>query len=305
MEKFLRKTTLFIIPILLGLVFCEHFLRKIPNDYSFKNEWLSNNARTIQVLNMGSSHAFYGIEPNLFSCKAFNAAHVSQSIKYDHFIFSKFVNDMDSLKVLVLPISYFSFTSFGPEKGIEDWRAKYYSIYYGCKYHRFEPKYNLEIYNNLRLKKVLYSVFGKVNHRTCSDLGWGTTFKFENRSNDWKKSGPIAVKRHTSAKIDMGIVEKNKRLIEEMLDKCGRKQVKVIIMTMPAYQTYRENLNQKQLELMEECCGYFVKHHDNVCYLNLMADERFCEDDFYDADHLNEFGAAKLTRILQHTIDTL
>lgn len=119
MEKFLRKTTLFIIPILLGLVFCEHFLRKIPNDYSFKNEWLSNNARTIQVLNMGSSHAFYGIEPNLFSCKAFNAAHVSQSIKYDHFIFSKFVNDMDSLKVLVLPISYFSFTSFGPEKGLK------------------------------------------------------------------------------------------------------------------------------------------------------------------------------------------
>lgn len=306
MKKFIIRTILLIlVPLLLGIVLCEYYLRIIPNDYSYKNEWLSNNARPIQVLNMGSSHAFYGIEPNLFSCKAFNAAHVSQSIKYDHFIFSKFVNEMDSLEVLVLPISYGSFLGFGPENGIEDWRVKYYSIYYGCKYHRFEPKYNLEVYNDLHLKNVLYSVLGKASHRTCNELGFGINFKLENRSEDWKESGATAAKRHTVAKIDSTIMEKNIRLVGEMVDKCVEKKAQVIILTTPTFHTYRENLNQKQLELMEECCGYFVKHYDNVCYLNLMADERFCEDDFYDADHLNEFGAAKLTKILQQTMDSL
>ena len=306
MKKFIIRTILLIlVPLLLGIVLCEHYLRIIPNDYSYKNEWLSNNARSIQVLNMGSSHAFYGIEPNLFSCKAFNAAHVSQSIKYDHFVFLKFANEMDSLEVLVLPVSYGSFLGFGPENGIEDWRVKYYSIYYGCKYHRFEPKYNLEVYNGLQFDKVRNSILCKADLRTCNELGYGTTYKLENRSEDWKESGATAAKRHTRAEIDSTIMENNIRLVGEMVDKCVEKQAQVIILTTPTFHTYRENLNQKQLKLMEECCGYFVKHYDNVCYLNLLADERFCEDDFYDADHLNEFGAAKLTKILQQTIDSL
>ena len=306
MKKFIIRTILLIIvPLLLGIVLCEYYLRIIPNDYSYKNEWLSNNARSIRVLNMGSSHAFFGIEPSLFSYRAFNAAHVSQSIKYDYFIFSKFANEMDSLEVLILPISYFTFTSSGPENGIEDWRVKYYSIYYGCKYHRFEPKYNLEIYNGLQFDKVWNSILCKADHRTCNELGFGATYKLENRSEDWKESGAIAAKRHTSAKIDSIVLEKNIRLIGEMVDKCVEKKAQVIILTTPTFHTYRDNLNREQLKLMEDCCNSFVEHYDNVFYLNLLADDRFQPDDFFDADHLNEFGAAKLTKILQQAIDTL
>lgn len=306
MKRFIIRTVLLIIvPLLLGIVLCEYYLRKIPNDYSYKNEWLSNNAGSIRVLNLGSSHAFFGIEPSLFSCKSFNAAHVSQSIKYDHFIFSKFVNEMDSLEVLVLPVSYGSFFGFGPENGIEDWRVKYYSIYYGCKYHRFEPKYNLEVYNGLQFDKVWNSILCKADHRTCNELGFGATYKLENRSEDWKESGATAAKRHTMAKIDSSIMEKNIRLVGEMVDKCVEKKAQVIILTTPTFHTYRENLNREQLKLMEDCCNSFVEQYDNVCYLNLLADDRFLPDDFFDADHLNEFGAAKLTKILQQTIDSL
>ena len=306
MKRFIIRTVLLIlIPVVACAMLCEHYLRKIPNDYSYKNEWLSKNISSVRILNMGFSHAFYGIEPNLFSCKAFNAAHVSQSIKYDHFIFSKFANEMDSLEVLVLPISYSSFFGFGPENGIEDWRVKYYSIYYGCKYHRFKPKYNLEIYNGLQFDKVWSSILCKADHRTCNELGFGTTYKLENRSEDWKETGATAAKRHTRAKIDSTIMERNISLVGEMVDKCIEKKAQIIILTTPTFHTYRENLNQSQLKKMEDCCDYFVKRYDNVCHLNLLADERFCEDDFFDADHLNEFGAVKLTRILQHTIDTL
>ena len=306
MRKFIIRTVLLIlIPVMAGTAVCEHFLRKIPNDYAYKNGWLSDNSKSVSILVMGSSHSYFGIDPVYFSGNAFNAAHVSQSIKYDHFIFSKFIDEMDSLEVLILPISYFSIGSYGPENGIEDWRVKYYSIYYGCNYHRFEPKYNLEIYNGLQFDKVWISILCKADHRSCNELGFGTTYKLEDRSENWKESGATAAKRHTRAKIDSTIMEKNITLVGEMVDKCVEKKTQVIILTTPTFHTYRENLNQKQLELMEECCGYFVKHYDNVCYLNLLADERFCEDDFYDADHLNEFGAAKLTKILQQTIDSL
>jgi len=293
------------LPVLLSVAMCEHLLRRIPNDYSFKNEWLTNKVNFVKILSLGSSHSFYGIEPKCFSENAFNAAHVSQSIKYDHFIFSKFFDEMDSLKVLILPISYFSMFSFGPENGIEDWRVKYYSIYYGCKYHRFEPKYNLETYNGLHLEDVECSIHGKANHRTCNDLGKGTTYALENRAENWEESGSLAAKRHTETKIDTVILAKNKMMVEEMINKCGQKKVFVVILTMPAYHTYTENLDRKQLDLMIECCEYFEKRYDNVYYLNLLVDERFQPNDFFDADHLNEYGAEKLSRILDDYCDSL
>ena len=306
MKRFIIRIVLFVLlPVGLSAAVCEFCLRRIPNDYSYKNEWLTNYASFIKILSLGSSHGFYGIESNCFSENAFNAAHVSQSIKYDHFIFSKFFDEMDSLKILILPISYFSMFGSGPENGIEDWRTKYYSIYYGCKYHRFEPKYNLETYNGLHLKNVKYSILGKADHRTCNDLGKGTTYALENRAENWEESGSIAAKRHTKTKIDTVILAKNKMMVEEMINKCGQKNVFVVILTTPTYHTYRENLNRKQLDLMIEYCESFEKQYDNVYYLNLLADDRFQSDDFFDADHLNEFGALKLSRILQQTIDSL
>lgn len=307
MKRFITKTVLLILlPIIVGVIVCEIFLRRIPNDYAYKNEWLTNSSDSVQILNLGGSHAFFGIDPSLFSCKAFNAAHVSQSIKYDHFIFSKFVNEMDSLQVLVLPVSYGSFFDFGPENGIEDWRVKYYSIYYHCKYHRFEPKYNLEIYSGLQFDKVWNSILGKANHRTCNDLGRGTSYTIENRTEDWKESGEIAAKRHTKDIIDTTILLKNKKMIEEMICICKQKNASVILLTTPTYQTYRDNLNNKQLALTFEYCEGFADRYDNVYYLNLLSDDRFGEEDFFDADHLNnEFGAIKLSRILKQTIDTI
>ena len=86
---------------------------------------------------------------------------------------------------------------------------------------------------------------------------------------------------------------------------CKQKNASVILLTTPTYQTYRDNLNNKQLALTFEYCEGFADRYDNVYYLNLLSDDRFGEEDFFDADHLNEFGAAKLTGILQQTIDSL
>lgn len=40
-------------------------------------------------------------------------------------------------------------------------------------------------------------------------------------------------------------------------------------------------------------------------YINLFTDDRFVEDDLYDADHLCEIGAEKLTKFLNDYILSL
>ena len=79
----------------------------------------------------------------------------------------------------------------------------------------------------------------------------------------------------------------------------------MIVLTTPSYHTYWENLDQEQLDLFVEYCEYLEKQYDNVYYLNMLADERFQPDDFFDADHLNEYGAEKLSRILNDYCDSL
>lgn len=304
MKKFLLKTTfLFIVPICILLFVSEYYLRKIPNDYQYKNEWLSKYGKDIKIINFGSSHTYNGIKPKYFTHKSFNAAHPSQSIKYDHFIFNKFIDDLDSLKVAILPLSYFSIT-YELENSIEDWRIKDYSIYYNCKIHKSELKYNFEIYH-IHYQQVLSSMLGTSNRMGCDDLGSAITNKLSNRSKQWKSTGETAAKRHTSKIIDSSIVYNNKKLLTDIITSCKYRNVSVILLTTPTFETYRNYLNENQLNLMLECGRFFENTYSNVHYLNLLDDSRFDEHDFLDADHLNEFGAEKLTTLLDHYIDSL
>ena len=90
MRRFIQKVMLFASPLFLFVVASELIIRRIPNDYSYKNAYLRDNAGDVEVLVLGSSHGFYGVDPVCFSRRGFNASHLSQSLDYDYFIFSKF-----------------------------------------------------------------------------------------------------------------------------------------------------------------------------------------------------------------------
>lgn len=66
---------------------------------------------------------------------------------------------------------------------------------------------------------------------------------------------------------------------------------------MPAYRSYCENLNIDQLNQMYTVINKLVLS-EGCQYLNLLIDPMFEEDDFFDADHLNECGACKVSAIL-------
>ena len=121
MKRFAKTILCFFLPIFLGVLALELGMRSVPNDYTYKNKWLTENISHVRIWTFGSSHGLYGISPKYFSKPAFNSAHVSQPLKYDAFIFDKFIERADSLEWVVLPISYFTLTS-KMEDGEEWWR---------------------------------------------------------------------------------------------------------------------------------------------------------------------------------------
>ena len=296
MRKFIDHVAIFFLIIAIVLLMIELFIRYIPNDYSYKNEYLAKNASEIQIMSMGSSHGVYAIDPSYFKRSGFNASHVSQSLEYDYKIWNKFKESLINLDTLILPISYFSLFS-NLEDGSEAWRAKNYSIYYKIGSKRIKD--TMEIFNQspISLFKIIAKAARGVTNLTVSELGASKVYKSQS---DLISSGLAAAKRHTEK--DFSRLEENLGYIKSIIDDCASRGINVLLVTTPTTAYYWKNLDEKQLQLMKSALTTLVQVNPNVEYLDLLKDGRFEDSDFRDADHLNPKGAEKFTKIIDKAI---
>ncbi len=128
--------------IIIGI---EQTLRKIPNDYKYKADYLKENGKQIETLILGSSHTFTGLNPKLFTNKTFNAAHSAQSLDLDYKIFEQNRKYLPNLKTIIIPISYFSFTK--QLNNFNQKKLKYYSIYWKIDINNNDFNLNYEIFS--------------------------------------------------------------------------------------------------------------------------------------------------------------
>jgi len=292
---------LILLPLLVVAISMEFLIRNIPNDYKYKKEFLDANSDDIEVLFFGSSHTYYGVNPKYISGKAFNASHISQSIDYDYEILKKYKEKLKMLKYIVVPIDYFTLFS-RVSTGGEAWRVKNYGIYYGIKkgYNINEYSEILTIKPSLNMQRIYSYYLNKKSPLTSSVLGYGINYK---KQMDLEKTGKIAAKRHT--KSDKKYFEKNKIILQKMIDIVKRKKVKVILYTSPAYRTYVSNTDTNQLKMTLQAIDIAVESNSNCEYYNFFEDSTFKASDFRDADHLNKFGAKKLSLKLNDILSDL
>jgi hypothetical protein len=298
MKKFLFHLLKIILPILFFFLVLEIAIRKIPNDYQLKKAYLDENATEINTLILGSSHTFYGINPEYFSKKTFNAAYVSQSLDLDYEILKEYNSELTNLKTVVIPISYFSlFETL--ESDVEKWRIKNYVMYYGFE-NNYQFTANFETLNNdikENVKKTIKYYILNTSFITTSNLGWGTNFNSKNKK---QLKGEVTAKKHTAKNFDL--YQENLNTLHKIITLCKKNNTKIIFITTPTHESYYQNLNKIQLEKTTNTISDLVNKNSNCDYLNLLNSEKFTRKDFYDADHLNEIGAKKLSLYLNKSI---
>lgn len=296
MRKFILKIFIVGFPIVLFLLIGEYAIRKIPNDYALKNKYLNENAPNLKTLVMGSSHIYYGVNPEQLNQPAFNAAMVSQPLDFDLKIIEKYQSELRNLETLILSISYFSFFSTLENVG-EGWRRQKYNIYYGIG-----SPLKFEISNRTgkeKISEVFGYYFNNRNLKLADSLGWGSS-NIESSNQLLQLSGLKAAKRHTAENYDLLAFQlKNLRRIIQI---ANENNWDVVLITPPAYHSYVDNLKEEQLNLTTRYCEQFAKDFDNVFYYNFLQDSSFCTSDFFDADHLNKAGANKFSQILNEKI---
>jgi hypothetical protein len=307
MKRFIIKTLLLLLPIAILAISMEYLLKRIPNDYIFKKEYLDKHSNEIEILILGSSEALFGINPDYFTQNTFNACHVSQSLDLDFEIFKKYQNRFNNLNIIILPISYH--TLWRKLKNSEEsWRVKNYAIYYGIDTKSWTD--HSELLNGklgINIQRLYKYYFEKKDDISCSTLGWGTTYK-AGIVNDLEETAKAAVLRHTcdiNSEKNTKLFTENMQILNSFAEICNQKNVKVIFLTTPTYYTYREKLNSEQLNEITEAMNNFVTKHTNCRYINWSENPDFVTEDFYDADHLNETGAEKLSVKLAQEINSL
>jgi hypothetical protein len=87
----------------------------------------------------------------------------------------------------------------------------------------------------------------------------------------------------------------NLTVLKSIIEFADDKRVKLFLYTPPAYYSYTENLDSCQLKRAIHTLTEMAGQYDQIKYFNFLRDSSFSELDFFDADHLNEIGAKKLT----------
>lgn len=234
MKKFLFHLLKIVLPILFFFLVLEIAIRKIPNDYQLKKDYLNKNGSEINTLILGSSHTFYGLNPEFFSKKTFNAAYVSQSLDLDYAILNTYQSELRNLKTVIIPISYFSlFETL--ETDVEKWRIKNYVLYYNLP-NQYNFTDNFETLNNdikLNVKKaVKHYVLGK-SFITSSNLGWGNNYSSQIKK---KINGAITAKKHTAKSFNL--YSENLKSLQNIIYLCQKKNIKIIFITTPTHASY-------------------------------------------------------------------
>jgi len=280
--------------------------------YGIKNEQLIQNKNNVQLLILGNSHATYGLDPAKFSLTAFNLAQVTQSLYYDRRITSRYLNEMKSLKYVLISIDFHSLY-FSDEGYRNLW------TYYGygvdgdgrlpllSKCSRaigYQPKFTTEFIK--RRFEGKYAGFGALDVETGVDLGRPISNGFFNYKNSTDLSPASLQKR--AAEFNEMVRHKEERAsvmqdLEAFIVELQARGIAPILITLPCYGPYRDLLDkdvqmQNSRDIQYLSGKYKIPYWD---YFTLPVAAGL----FFNCDHLNGKGAQYVSALVSGRVDSL
>ena len=97
-------------------------------------------------------------------------------------------------------------------------------------------------------------------------------------------------------------VKENIKLFDQFLKEMNDRGINLVLFVPPVTEYYRNFINQEIITYFYECMKP-LKSKYQFKLIDLFDSEEFENNDFYDYDHLNDYGAKKLAEILSKELD--
>ena len=219
----------------------------------------------------------------------------------DYRLYQRFAAQLPQLSTVVITVSSFSLFST-LATGLEQWRLANYAMYYDLKL-PWSLENQTELFSNAfktsALKLWRYYVSNQ-NPIWINDFGFQA--KPASTTLDFTESAILAASRHTYS--DWSALEQQTQALTEFVASVTAKGQRVILLIPPATAAYVERISAAQMTKTREIIQGLAESNALVTVLDLLSDDRFELGDFYDADHLNQQGAHKLSELLDSLITT-
>ena len=305
MKKFIYIIGKFLIPILLLFLVLELYLRNMESTIKRKATYHKENIGQLETLILGSSHSQNGINPKLLTSKASNLAFSSQDIKIDSALFFHYVKNMKKLKFLVFELDYHRMEI---QRAPDYFRLPWYYIYhdievYPMKYHKKRIIYaSNPNYFNLIVKKNLLSYFNKkITDKNRSTKETQAYFSKVNYDSTLIYNAATEKLKHRHKNLSPEIFNKNKRIMDTIINYCEKHNIFVILVSTPLHRAYR---NQKIKDKETRRINYIdsLQRNTHILYLDYEESTLFTLRDFSNYDHLNNYGSKKYTALIDSII---
>jgi len=302
MKHFLFRIFLFYTPLIVIAIGCEIFVRTMPSSYMQKRDQLIANADSIEILALGSSHAMDGIDPNQFTLYTHNLAFGAQSIYFDRKLAEKYLPDLPRLKYVLLDFDFNSLY-FDHDEGRDFFYKYYYDLDY--KNRKFYKESFLQFFFVYNPGETLSLIINSIKNINKPQSGLFRGWNNKSGRNDIKVMSVEANKlrakgfNNTAKDWDGGdsvIVD-----LEALINLLQSHKITPILVAYPSYSLMKSYLDSSIIERNRIIANELSEKYQ-ILYLDFFNDDSFTVEDFFNCDHLNGAGAAKLSKKINTVI---
>lgn len=293
MKRFIRKILVFSLPVFLyaivAMIFMPYFL-SFANGPSTKQQIVHSfkNAinKSYQLVILGNSRTYRGINPDMFDYESFNFSHDNDSYNQIYYKLKFLTDNHKIIKHLILGVDYFQF-SFK-----SDTRNYIYADFLGDEYMNDYDKSGflekIEYYvGNIRSQKLLHMSFSSKNKPFLRENGQYIKYGIAKKS-DW-------VSR------DINRLDFQVEYFEKILALCKSNGIMVYLTMLPTRTDELRAYTDSEIDEFNVFISSFVDHQ-SVFYLNYSMMDGFTLEDYTDITHFNESAANRFSKILNREI---
>jgi hypothetical protein len=306
MKKVIFKLLLLLLPFLVLYPLLEYKLSHIPNLYNKKREFLESQLNEIEILSTGSSHGD-AINPDYIRRKTFTLNNAAQDLYYDVQLVNKYLDKMPKLKLVILPISYFSL-EYQMDRTKTWTLAPFYYHFWGIPPQHWDSFINPRYFSLTAAygwEKVLHYIengFTDTDWEIMKTTGWWLQGNEELEDTPHESQmGLYSIQRQHIEIMHAEMIPANMKLLENIMAACQSRNIKVALVTTPVHHSYSDFMDRVKYQTMRDNLNYLVNRYQ-VVYRNYLNDPRFIDADFYSRDHVNTKGSIKFSKIIDEEI---
>jgi hypothetical protein len=297
MKKFLKKLVIFILP---ALIYAILAIVAIPALLALQNgpsteEQISysfENAvkRDYELLILGNSRTYRGLDPEAFTYKAYNFSHDNDSFNQIYYKLKYLAANKKDFDYVILGMDYFQF-SF-----ISDTRNYVYCDYLGQDYLD-----DFEINSPFRLK-MDYQL-SNINPKKLSSIDINKLFSTASGNNEilLRENGqyirPGKARKSDTIERDINRLDLQENYFKSILEFCRSREIPVVIVMLPVRENELKLYTESHIAEFRSFITTFTDN-DKVFYLDYSTNKDYTLADYTDITHLNEKAANRFSKTL-------